>query len=570
MSTIGNSGTGTLDIDSLSAASAFVVVGDGQSLIAGGLIVGDAATGELQVSAGGTVATGSLEIGAQAGSSGTVAISGAGSFLTLSGDLGVGVGGIGDLAISGGATVAAASAEVGLNLGSSGVIDLEGAGTELQIAGDLNIDSGVVIVGAGATLDVAGEIKVSGSGHLEVLGGLVDPTIAINTGVGPPQVGTLVATVEIQNTGTYQVSGSSITSLGTFTLVTPLITNDGTAGDTGVLQVLGFGDLVLDAGTVDNTQTVDFATGNHYGLLTIGTIGGFGAAIDGFNSHDEILIQGASIVSTTPAGTTIVAGTTLDLLTLLGPGNTPIGQLEVTPDVTGANLTALETANAEGGLGAMACFAAGTRISTQRGEIPIESLREGDHVRLAARPPLPRAGESLPPDHDPGVAARSGEGTPPRTLPVHWIGHRRVDCRQHPKPRTVWPVRIAAEAFGPGLPARDLLLSPDHALFVGGVLIPVKHLINGTSVVQVPVDTITYYHVELPRHDVLLAEGLAAESYLETGGRRMFANGGGPIALHPDFATRVWEAEACAPLIVTGPELEHARTMLAGRAKAAA
>ncbi len=248
--------------------------------------------------------------------------------------------------------------------------------------------------------------------------------------------------------------------------------------------------------------------------------------------------------------------------------------------------------NAEGGLGAMACFAAGTRISTQRGEIPVELLREGDHVRLAARPPLPFAGESLPPDRDPGVGSRSepGEGTPPgtltcraspddpgsspgqalprhtgevgygdATLPVHWIGHRRVDCRQHPKPRTVWPVRIAAEAFGPGRPARDLLLSPDHALFVDGVLIPVKHLINGTSVVQVPVDTITYYHVELSRHDVLLAEGLAAESYLETGGRRMFANGGGPIALHPDFAARVWDAEACAPLIVTGPELERAR-----------
>ena len=105
---------------------------------------------------------------------------------------------------------------------------------------------------------------------------------------------------------------------------------------------------------------------------------------------------------------------------------------------------------------------------------------------------------------------------------------------------------------------------------MGGVLIPVKHLINGASVTQVPVDTITYYHVELSHHDVLLAEGLAAESYLETGGRRMFANGGGPIALHPDFAARVWEAEACAPLIVTGPELERAKAMLATEMGAAA
>ncbi len=69
----------------------------------------------------------------------------------------------------------------------------------------------------------------------------------------------------------------------------------------------------------------------------------------------------------------------------------------------------------------------------------------------------------------------------------------------------------------------------------------------------------TYYHVELPAHGVLLAEGLPAESYLDTGDRTNFANGGGPIALHPDFASRVWEAEGCAPLVVTGPVLDATR-----------
>jgi len=63
----------------------------------------------------------------------------------------------------------------------------------------------------------------------------------------------------------------------------------------------------------------------------------------------------------------------------------------------------------------------------------------------------------------------------------------------------------------------DLRLSPDHALYIGEVLIPVKHLINGSTIVQVPCDEVTYYHVELPKHSVLLAEGLAAESYLDGG-----------------------------------------------------
>ena len=138
-------------------------------------------------------------------------------------------------------------------------------------------------------------------------------------------------------------------------------------------------------------------------------------------------------------------------------------------------------------------------------------------------------------------------------VPAQWIGYRHVNCRRHPKPEKVWPVRVAAGAFDDNLPHRDLWLSPDHAVYVDDVLIPIKHLINGTSIAQIPTEQITYYHIELPQHDVLLAEGLPAESYLDTGDRSNFANGGQPIALHPDFSARMWEAMGCAPLIVTGP-----------------
>ena len=157
---------------------------------------------------------------------------------------------------------------------------------------------------------------------------------------------------------------------------------------------------------------------------------------------------------------------------------------------------------------ALACFAAGTRILTVAGELPVEALREGDQVVLA-----------------------SG-----RVAPVRWLGHRHVDCRRHPRPRDVWPIRVRAGAFGANLPHRDLLLSPDHAVYLSdadddegvasGILVPVRFLMNGATVVQEPVEAITYWHVELPTHDVLLAEGLPAESYLDTGNRGSFANCG--------------------------------------------
>jgi collagen type I/II/III/V/XI/XXIV/XXVII alpha len=124
-------------------------------------------------------------------------------------------------------------------------------------------------------------------------------------------------------------------------------------------------------------------------------------------------------------------------------------------------------------------------------------------------------------------------------------------------------VRIAAGAFGSGLPRRDLFLSPDHAVFIEGVLIPIKRLINGSTIAQVPRSHVTYYHIELAQHDVVLAEGLPVESFLDTGDRSDFANGGGPVRLHPAFNVLAWEALGYAQLVMIGPELDAARARIA-------
>jgi Hint domain len=59
----------------------------------------------------------------------------------------------------------------------------------------------------------------------------------------------------------------------------------------------------------------------------------------------------------------------------------------------------------------------------------------------------------------------------------------------------------------------------------GTVLIPARYLVNGATIVQEFRDWISYYHIELESHGVVVAEGLGAESYLDTGNRTGFGNG---------------------------------------------
>jgi hypothetical protein len=148
----------------------------------------------------------------------------------------------------------------------------------------------------------------------------------------------------------------------------------------------------------------------------------------------------------------------------------------------------------------------------------------------------------------PGDLVLTHEG---EALPVRWIGERRVNARSHPEPSVVLPIRIRRDAFGPGRPHRDLLVSPDHAIYIDKMLIAARLLANGASVLPDPgIEHPHYFHVELSRHAVLLAEGLPAESYLDTGNRGCFANAGLSIVLHPDFARLDRASTSCAPFVI--------------------
>ena len=135
------------------------------------------------------------------------------------------------------------------------------------------------------------------------------------------------------------------------------------------------------------------------------------------------------------------------------------------------------------------------------------------------------------------------------------------------------PIRIGRGAFADDMPHTDLVVSPDHAIFVDGKLICARQLVNGTTIRQEQGWTsVDYFHVELDAHAILLAEGLPAESYLNTGNHGFFANSGEPLMLHPDltdetdYPTR--EAGSCAPFVWDEANVYPVWQRLADRAAA--
>lgn len=133
------------------------------------------------------------------------------------------------------------------------------------------------------------------------------------------------------------------------------------------------------------------------------------------------------------------------------------------------------------------CFLTGTLIATAEGEVAVEKLSVGDRVQTA-------------------------EGTLER---IKWIGRQTMKPEEVRNPMRGYPIWVKAGALGDHLPKRDLYVSPDHALLVGDLLINAGALVNGVSIIQTePTETFTYFHVELEKHSLLIAEGAYAESYL--------------------------------------------------------
>lgn len=144
------------------------------------------------------------------------------------------------------------------------------------------------------------------------------------------------------------------------------------------------------------------------------------------------------------------------------------------------------------------CFTPGTLIATDRGQRPVETLRRGDKVVT----------------RDNGLRR------------IYWIGRRDLGHDDLRKVGALQPVLVRAGALGEGLPARDMLVSPNHRFLqhldpVAGnarqgaeeVLIPARHLIDNRRIRQAQTLGVSYIHLLCDRHQVILANGAWTESF---------------------------------------------------------
>ena len=139
------------------------------------------------------------------------------------------------------------------------------------------------------------------------------------------------------------------------------------------------------------------------------------------------------------------------------------------------------------------CFTPGTLIATPDGARMIDDLEPGDPITTLDGP-----------------------------QPIVWLGRLPVNALQARNP-AFRPIRIRAGALGDGLPWRDMLVSPQHRFVVSGwradilfgsasVLVAAKHLVNDMTIRPVDVGALTYMHLLLPQHHIILAEGALTES----------------------------------------------------------
>jgi hypothetical protein len=293
--------------------------------------------------------------------------------------------------------------------------------------------SGNLTINGGAESITNGTIKISTGGQLSDSSGFT-------IGGGALLFGSGKVTGSISGAGIVEASG------GTLELVSAVAASDGTA-----FEIANTAGIALDSAP-GTGNTFTFLGAN--GALALASDTGFTDTISGLHvgasgaKTNFVDIEGHAVTISSVAGQGTASGTiTLSdgaVLNLSNLSSTAWFANTVGDGSLGTDIFVSDTA----------CYCRGTLILTEAGEVAIEELAIGDEVVVL-----------------------SGEARP-----IKWIGHRAYDGRFVTGNRAVLPIRIEAGALADGVPTRDLLVSPEHALYIDGVLVPAGLLVNGATI----------------------------------------------------------------------------------------
>jgi len=427
------------------------------------------------------------------------------------------------------------------------------------IASGLAVSSGgFVVVSSGGSATGA---EVGSGGTLIALPGA---DVAGSTNAGGAIISTGVAVIT-EDAGVYAEDSYTSTTLAHTTVTrgeTAYVLSGGEVSAvvvSGTLEVFSGGNadttyvtrdstaIILAGGVASNTRLAGYERVSSGGVAsgTNVSAGGVEFVYSGGSVVSTVLSSGGAVDLTTlayNAGGSVRLNSGSDLLTVTEAGTNAYLQLasgytgeyfHLTEDTAGGTLVTLN---------GTPCYCRGARIGTDQGEIEVENLAIGDLV-----------------------ITRSGQ-----VRPIIWIGHRDYDASFAAANPEVLPILIKRDALADGVPKRDLYVSPLHALLIDGTLIPARALINQGSIVKARTGkSVGYFHLELATHDVILAEGAAAETYVDDRNRGMFRNAGEFAELYPDrrhFEAGPSPAVYCAPRCEDGPVVAAAQASLAQRA----
>ncbi|MCX8667612.1 Hint domain-containing protein [Acetobacteraceae bacterium B3987] len=191
------------------------------------------------------------------------------------------------------------------------------------------------------------------------------------------------------------------------------------------------------------------------------------------------------------------------------------------------------------------CFLAGSMIRTPKGEKAVERLRKGEQICVFA-------------DGKEDV----------REITAVIQRRARVNTSQ-PEDMAGWSVIVAKDAFGEGLPNKDLSVTPEHCFYFEGRFVPARMLVNGTSIrydhSQVEYD---YYHVQTAPHSIIWANDVLTESWLDTDEEQLYKpeSSSEDVLSLADRQQLNWNEHAAAPLDVSQAFVKPLHERLAARA----